>query len=310
VKVRLALLLSALLGGCVPVPLARPAVATESSCGCGPVDRLGRWSEDGVESVLAGDLQHGRVHVIVHGWAPGWHAHVDESTRSWEAERRGEPFDPWMHALARGLTARDPHAVVLFYSWVDDAATSSNLFAQRRAFSRTDLHGELLAEGLDRALDPGFRSRGGQVHLVGHSFGARVVTLAATQMGTPPDHLTLLDAPEGGLAAMTATRVALGDSLRSLPLGHGPGRVFVDNFISQMGVPYGHEPGLTDVVDVHTAPPYGVFQMGPRHVWAAELYARSASTDFGVGWSPLIADASPAGCFTQPFGELTVHPGC
>ncbi|HJL14798.1 MAG TPA: hypothetical protein RMH99_04030, partial [Sandaracinaceae bacterium LLY-WYZ-13_1] len=262
------------------------------------------------EPVPAGSLEGGRVHVIVHGWAPGWFDGAPPTEPSWAARRDGRAFDPWMHHLAAAIHARDPGATVLFYSWLDDAATSGNLFAQRRAFARTSLHGETLARALHRALDAGFHEAGGQVHLIGHSMGARVVTIAAVRAPRPPRHLTLLDAPEAEMTALTNTRAHLAPLLRQLPLGRGPGRTFVDNYVSQMGQSYRFEPGLAAVVDVETSPPYGTFQMGPRHVWAAELYAATAERAFGFGWSPLLGEPAPRGCYRQPFGEVALEPRC
>lgn len=307
----LALLPALASSGCIPVMLNRPSQIEYTENDVPPIERLGRWDGAAFLSVEAGSVEPTRVHVIVHGWAPGWHRDGHPpSEPAWAAEIDRRPFDPWMHELAAALRERDPHAAVLVYSWIDDAATSSSPLAQRRAYARTSEHGRRLAAGLEAALHPRFREVGGQIHLIGHSFGARVAATAAAELPAPPRHLTVLDAPDAGYVALFNTRAGLPALLRRLPLGTRPGETFVDNYISAVGTDYRFLEGLEGVVDVRTTPPLGAFELGRRHIYAAEFYARTAATGFGIGWSPLLRGTPPRGCFTQPYDELELVPLC
>ena len=70
------------------------------------------------------------------------------------------------------------------------------------------------------------------MHLIGHSFGANVVTTAALALTTPPRQLTLLDSPEVELARIGGAKNDLQYKLPRLDLGRGPNQTFVDNYIS------------------------------------------------------------------------------
>ena len=309
VRSRSLLLLAALLVGCVPMPMAAPPQVAFTENDVPPIERLGRWDGSDFVPVEPGSIAPARTHVIVHGWAPGWYRDGRAPTEpAWAATLDGQPFDPWMRALAEALAARDPHAIVVVYSWIDDSATASNLLAQRRAYSRTEQHGRRLARAIEAALHPRFGDRGGQ--LVGHSFGARVATIAATELARPPRHLTLLDAPDAGIVTMLNTHADLPRWLRRLPIGTGDGETFVDNYISAMGTTYRWNDGLEEVVDVQTTPPNGLLDVSPRHVWAAEFYAQTADRPFGIGWSPLLAGSPPRGCFRRPYDAIALERRC
>ena len=99
------------------------------------------------------------------------------------------------------------------------------------------------------------RPSGGQVHLIGHSFGANVVTTAALALTEPPRQVTLLDSPEIDITRIGGAKNDLRYKLPRLDPGRGPGRTFVDNYISAVGERYSTYPGLAAVVDVQTAPP-------------------------------------------------------
>jgi len=310
----LATLLGPLLltAGCVPMPLFEPAQVATTERDVAPIERLGRWDGSGFVPVEPGSVEPTRVHVIVHGWAPGWYRDGGPpAAPAWAAEQDGQPFEPWMHELASALGERDPHAAVFVYTWLDDAATGRNPLAQRRAYARTSEHGRRLSVAIETALSHGFRRRGGAIHLIGHSFGARVATIAGAHLDAPPRHLTLLDAPDAGFVGMFSTSADIAPLLRRLPVGSGEGQTFVDNYVSGYGTGYRYEPGLAAVVDVQTTPPNGAFDLTSRHVWAAEFYARTADQRFGIGWSPLHStDRPPHGCFSRPYDEIALVPRC
>ncbi|MFK7985930.1 MAG: hypothetical protein AB8I08_07850 [Sandaracinaceae bacterium] len=298
--------------GCIPsmrlVPLQQTSTTERS---IPEHERLAEWDGAAFRRVEVGSLAPTRVHVIVHGWAPGWHRDGHPpSEPAWAAEFEGRAFDPWMRELASALKQRDPAARVLVYSWLDDAATTRSPFAQRRAYSRTNAHGARMASAIEQVLVPGFREAGGNLHLIGHSFGARVASIASASLNEAPRHLTILDAPEAATISMISPRAGLAPLLRQLNIGSGSHQTFVDNYISGFGTSYRYERGLAGIVDVQTAPPSGVFEMSSRHVYAAEFYAQTAALNVGLGWSPLLSGQPPSGCWSQPYAETTLVPTC
>ena len=307
------LALSLLAPGCVPVPvLPQPtSVRTPSLASLPAVSRLGRWDGERFVPVAPESVPPSHVYALVHGWAPGWSDAVreDPALRSWEArDPEGREFEPWIARLARAIESRDPHAVVLAYSWLDDAATIPFILAQREAWAHTDLHGRLLAEALARGRAPGFIEGAGRTHLIGHSYGARVAALAALYLPKAPQALTTFDPPDAMMTHITGSQLRLADIFRKLPVGRGPGRVFVDNYVSMVGGRYG---GEAPVVDVALSPPYSAFSYRRRHLYPMDFYARTAQREIGLGWSPLIAERPPApGCFEQPYGQLDLVAGC
>ena len=279
------------------------------------VARLGRWDGERFVEVTPGSVPESNVRVIVHGWAPGWGDDVRRhpDLRAWDAtDTRGRSFEPWMPELARALAASDPHAIVLSYSWIDDAATGRFPLAQRDALAATELHGRRLAAALEIALRPSFRARGGRVQLLGHSYGARVAAVAAVSLAMPPDQLTLFDPPETAMTAVTGSQLHLERILAQLPLGWGPGSTFVDNYVSMVGVRYAVQLSNDGVVDVALAPPHGAFDYRHRHNYPMSFYAQTAGTSVGMAWSPLSPTATrpEAGCWEQPYGEIRLVRGC
>lgn len=306
------------LAGCIPLPMPWPPPSApppeRSGSALGAIERLGRFDGQDFRPVTPGSLPPSHLYVLVHGWAPGWAetARRNPRLRSWEARGEdGRPFEPWVGELSRAIVRADPHAVVLAYSWLDDAATSPILFAQRHAHAHTELHGRWLAEALVQGIADDFITGFGRIHLIGHSYGARVVTLAALYMPKRPQHITLFDSPDAPVTHFTGSQTMLAGLLRKLPLGRGPGSVFVDNYVSMVGTSYHTQPGLSAVVDVLLAPPYGVWSYRERHLYPMEFYAQTAELPFGLGWSPLIAGRPPPrGCFQQEYGVLALRRGC
>src|SRR5205085_11832614 len=103
-----------------------------------------------------------------------------------------ENFGPLLGALQTA----DPSAAVLMFSWVDQSATTFDPLTARDAENATEINGHRLAVAVDQALAPGWA---GQLHLIGHSFGANVATTAALAVAASPRQLTLMDSPEVAL---------------------------------------------------------------------------------------------------------------
>jgi len=310
IRVRLALASFVLLTtGCV---LPEPWVVRQEPTQLEPIERLGRWDgESEFVDVTRGSIPPSHTYVLVHGWAPGWSRAVydDPRLRAWEAvDRRGRRFEPWMRDLAEAITEADPHAVVLVYSWLDAAATNRFVLAQRNASARTGLYGGQLAIALEQAQGADFLEGSGRVHLIGHSYGARVATVAAVQLRKAPRHLTLLDVPDAPMTRITGSQSNLSELLRELPVSDDLGGTFVDNYVSMVGTRYGGE--VPGVVDVELSPPYGTFNYRRRHLYGTWFYAQSASHEFGLGWSPLIAEPPRHSCYSQPWGEIELEAGC
>lgn len=305
----LSVVLSLAASGCV-LPQPRTVQAEQSELE--PVERLGRWNGERFVAVAPHSVPPSHAYVLVHGWAPGWGTQVleDPRLRSWEATRpNGQPFDSWVRRMARAISEADPHAVVLSYSWLDAAATSRFILAQRNAFARTELYGQALAQALETAKADNFIAQYGRVHLIGHSYGARVATIAALEMPKAPQQLTLLDVPDAPMTRITGSQSNLRELLDRLPVGPERGQVFVDNYVSMVGRRYGSD--IEGIVDVSLTPPYHAFAYRRRHLYGAWFYVKSATREFGLGWSPLIASAPPApGCYQQPWGEIELEAGC
>lgn len=297
-----------LASGCV---LPQPRTIEAETSDLEPIERLGRWNGERFVGMERGSLPPSHAYVLVHGWAPGWGRAVldDSRLRAWEAEdARGRPFEPWMAQMARAITDTDPYAVVLVYSWLDDAATNRFILAQRNAYSHTDLQGRSMAAALSEAFAPDFVEGSGRVHLIGHSYGARVATLAALTLAKAPRQLTLLDGPDAPMTRITGSRSNLSELLARLDVGPDPGQTFVDNYYSMVGDRYGDE--VAGVVDVALTPPYGAFAYRQRHLYGTWFYTQSAHHEFGLGWSPLIGHPPAAGCYEQPWGEVELDRGC
>ena len=183
----------------------------------------------------------------------------------------------WMAPMAAALARLDPGAVVLAFSWLDQSATSDTPFAARISESRTVPNGERLGVALNQAIDPGFAARGGMVHMLGHSHGAKVATIGALSLPTAPAQLTLLDSPDEIVTAVVFASNDLVPYLRQLQIGRAPGRTFVDNYFSEFGRAYGNEPGLEDIVDVSLPPDqFERWDLQDRHDYPPRWYTAAA----------------------------------
>jgi pimeloyl-ACP methyl ester carboxylesterase len=229
--------------------------------------RLGRW--DGTPSSRSphGSIAGGHAVFLSHGWSPGFLASYQQLqaatpnlVTAWTpglVNGSGETLLQTWVPVAQALQAADPGATIVLFSWVDQSATGDDPLQVRLPQQATEVNGHRFATAIDQALAPTFHPSGGQVHLIGHSFGANVATTAALATAVPPRQLTLLDSPETDLTLLAGAKNDLRYKLPRLDIGRGPGQTFVDNYISYVGIRYGTFPGLDQVVVVQTAPPSG-----------------------------------------------------
>lgn len=237
------------------------------------------------------DAEH--VHVFCHGWAPGLKTQVDNHDgllQVWDAAAEtddGARYDRWFAPLARALTELDSGCTVLAFSWIDESATIARSTAAVASQLRTTVNGQRLAVALERVVV----NDDAKMHLIGHSHGAKVVTVAATLLEEPPTQVTIFDSPENMLPIIGGALNNLGSYLRMLRIGRGEGQTFVDNYPSKYGFRYGERTGLGNVIDCvldpEVAPIAG--QANP-HSYAWTWYLHTAEhPELGVGaaWSPL-----------------------
>ena len=202
------------------------------------------------------------------------------------------------------------------------------------------MNGYRLAAALEAALPGTFNADGGKLHVIGHSHGSKVATVAAGLLDATNNanfqvaHLTLLDSPEDGSLLVRQADAAnnLWYFLGGMDIGRGTGTTFVDNYISELdeplGVIQGFDPLNTDqttsvlqeIVDVSLAgtvlfsslDPFAVGDLhGYSFSWygaAGETWAQNPTPTLAAQWSPLINPATPptlAGSYTQTWTEAS-----
>ncbi|MGZ6994407.1 MAG: hypothetical protein ACXVIM_04300 [Acidimicrobiia bacterium] len=308
--------------GTTASPPAHAAQAFRPAPEVPPIERLGRWDGTTFVPVTAASVRTGDVYVLVHGWAPGYLGAVQRfrgpgPLLAWSpqaVDASGQRMFSSFFPLAAAITRDDPGATVLGFSWLDDAATTLSPLVAWRSEARTDLNGQRLAAALGQVLAPTFGAAGDRLHLIGHSHGAKVATVAALALDRPPDQLTLLDSPEDVLARIPGAANHLEGYLPLLPIGRGPGQTFVDSYFTITGERYSAFPGLEAVVDVQLDPAQfpglGVDELIARHGYPVSWYTASAddlAAGVGLAWSPLIG--TPPECLACFFRQDWRRPG-
>jgi hypothetical protein len=115
--------------------------------------------------------------------------------------------------------------VSLNFAGVDIAEGLRQFLYAGQSESFTQLNGLQMAEALQQALAGSFYHNQGLVHILGHSHGSKVATVATLAMqkaGLPVSQLTLFESPEGG--------PDVGTLLSPNPL-HAPGLAGAQNFL-------------------------------------------------------------------------------
>jgi hypothetical protein len=218
-------------------------------------------------------------------------------------------------AINNSLPQPIANVPVVFKGIALDALLRSILYVGQSE-SRTEWSGQMLAAAIEDALAPDFFGSGqGLLHLIGHSHGAKVATVAAVMLESadvPVSQLTLFDSPEMGPTKVTVPPIpfplgplglaGLGGGqnfvwrfLQELPeISRTPvragrqatGGTFVENYysVSGFGSAVGGHEGLGRVVDVSLRPatlydPSGKQALAavlPSHQYPAGWYAQAS----------------------------------
>lgn len=226
----------------------------------------------------------------------------------------------------------------LAFAGADLESTIRALLYVGQSESRTQWTGLMLAQAIRQALAPDFfGANQGLVHIMGHSHGAKVATVATVALEAadiPVSQLTLFDSPETGpdiLLPLALPGVGGGQNfvwrfLKELPAGtisktpvavgrQATGGTFVDNYYSATGFgeAFGGYTGLGSVVDVLLHPeslynPDGdlagdVAAMFPSHSYPPAWYAQASLQN------PSAAAAVKNGLYWSPLVTPTTTAG-
>lgn len=318
------------------------------------------------------------LYVVAHGWAPGFtedvllHSTPGNPLKSWQTVQfpGGIPAgaDPqWLYTginqvsaegLAQAITDVDPNAIVLAFSWIDDSATPlspnantanlsavSSLLLASESESDTQVNGLRLASAVEQAIAPSFFTNKGLVHLLGHSHGAKVATVAALSMqeaNVPVTQLSLFESPEDGPNVQQPLPVGLlhapglGSAqnflwyyLQQMQLSLTPlqdngrtanNQTLVDNYFSQYG--FGDplagfsNPAQAGLIDVQLHPEvlYGLptasdFEKNPQKALAELANTLFGSHDYPPPWYAQASLLTDAALQWSPLINPTVAPG-
>jgi hypothetical protein len=309
------------------------------------IQRLGKWTGGAntkvpngtdpspyIEAVGPGSLRPSvasSIYVVIHGWAPGYREVVKRhggnllwwdkdahANGAWTSDWAWSPytavglFDSLKvneTGMLQSIKAIDSKAAVLAYSWLDDSATDSWTYDEAyESEAYAHANGIRLANALSEAID-GIAFWNGSLHLIGHSHGAKVATVAALALqhrGCPVVGLTLLDSPEHNLVRVNNAANFLGFYLDELniaePSLEGESGAFVDNYASYFGVAYAGSKNLKNIVEVGLDPQEVItpLDVANFHIYAAAWYGGAAAGAKSVGQPGLGLDWPPP---RQPF---------
>lgn len=277
----------------------------------------------------------GSVAVLIHGWAPGfrtavsnaggnlqwWENGATDSTGVWSSDwawvptvGTSTPLSVTKTGVFQEIYTHDPATIVLGYSWIDDSATLEDSYVDLdlvyRSEAYTNVNGLRLAAALETIIDPGFWGKtGNTLHLIGHSHGSKVATVATLALqsrGRPVDHLTILDTPESESTLLAGGANLLGFYLNQIATRGGAtgSGTFVDNYVSYFGSAFNGSPNADRVVEVVLNPEiFGCTDAGDRHSYSAAWYggAAAAAASFsprlppiGLDWPPPPSPSEPA----------------
>jgi pimeloyl-ACP methyl ester carboxylesterase len=244
----------------------------------------------------------GHVYFVTHGWAPGYLDAVKKFQSegkfplAWDPNLKnkdGQPYNNgWFQNVSQSILKTDPGATVFFFSWVDWSATSS-FFDPQNAQKNTDMAGNALNAAVSAALKAGFPPQ--RLHLLGHSYGSKVVTVAAVKL--KPAHLTLFDSPDRGFVHIVGAgnKLYLPPYLPAIPPSRAAGGTFVDNYYSFFGICYNDRGNaLKPIVDYKlVAQICKATDIGCKHGYPMVFYPQASAgpnKNLGLWWSPLLGN--------------------
>lgn len=219
------------------------------------------------------------------------------------------PTQVKLNQAVTGTLAAEP----VVFSGTDLETTIRSLLYVGQSESRAQWAGLMLAEAIEQALAADFfGAKKGLVHIMGHSHGAKVATVATVALEAadiPVSQLTLFDSPETGPSApipLDIPGIGGGQNfvwkfLQELPPGtisktpvavgrQATGGTFVDNYYSNsgFGAPINGFDGLGSVVDVMLRPdslynprgasdiPGALAALFPSHSYPPAWYAQAS----------------------------------
>jgi hypothetical protein len=304
-----------------------------------PLSRLALFNPNiGTYTPLTGPISINdkqNLYVLTHGWAAGYsklvHDYAEQNSGAmltvWETlnypQPGSTPAGAWIfngttakipvcpNGLAMTICEYDLNSVVLVYSWLDGAATPHADSDANLSNSGASLYGLLAAQAIAQAVS-GSKPHG--IHLLGHSDGAKVMTVAAAELvanGIQVAHLTLFDSPEDGAAHSGNSANYVWFFLSGLTTTRTPtktgGGTFVDNYVSLVGTdlsvfsytpPSGSPVDLSQIVDTNLKPGvlYGPRELAQKHEYAPAWYSGASPPQSpppsgqrdGLAWSPLL----------------------
>ncbi len=278
----------------------------DTTKGISPIERLGKWNRSTKqwEAVLTNSITSGNVHVLTHGWGKGqdeWVAQQSGLAKVWNSDTGY--FDAFQSVVDAIDQSYDPSANVhiIAYSWIDQSATNSAFLWDNQSAESAkyrDVAGVNLALALSMAgIDSSFKAAGGKLHLLGHSHGARVNTVAAVALessGINVEHLTIWDSPERSLidAWYHSAYNYLDQWLEKLEIGVLSGETFVDNYWSIFGIPYKN----ANIVNINMRAGHMEFQtLSAKHSYPVSWYEWATENNDdqwqeALWWSPLLGE--------------------
>ncbi|MEM9024530.1 MAG: hypothetical protein AAGB22_12360 [Bacteroidota bacterium] len=286
-----------------------------------PIQRLGKCTlingNFEIVPVTAGSVTTTNVHVITHGWAPNYKDAVEtyKSTHSGQTLLAWYPeavydgvrfFVPSFTNLAQAIMQNDPASTVLVFSWIDQSATEvSKLHPINSRDSLCAVEGRtrMVAGEFSTAVSQALSAGQHKLHLLGHSFGTKVVSLAGVDFRNNSDiallHLTLFDSPER--ASLFDQSIPCADNhLEGILPGITPNRTtyFVDNYISYWDKCLSTAPD--EIVDVTLVAQNCTSKgyedcLSCAHEFGVNWYTAETWNprhQYGLWWSPMVSRAA------------------
>jgi hypothetical protein len=281
------------------------------------------------------------LYVIAHGWAPGFledvllHSTPGDPLKVWQTVQFPGGISPqgpdarWLfdgidqvsvEGLAKAISAADPNAVVLAYSWIDQSGTAGGgsidptdpapLLGAAQSESYTQLNGLQMAEAIKAALSPNFFADQGLIHLMGHSHGSKVATVAALALqvaGVPVTQLTTLESPESG----PSPTITVDGIQFNVPPQHFAGLIDATNFLwyymQQMNV-NPNDNVVSTTSGTRAAVPAAQGQLpGQFPTYIDNYYSQAGFGEPLGGVQPLTA-VFPNAQSLSPIADVNLHP--